>query len=90
MAQGRTGLIVHVRFLNAGCVPGVILDPGRSARVRLWHPSSIGPAGHLDHEGDYRHRSDPLTVPNVDGIGSLDLPTWHTLPECRSGHDEPV
>ena len=78
--QGRTGLIVHVRY-HGTCYAGMILDPGRSARVRLFRPSSVGNAGHLDTEGDYRHELDPLTVEHPDG-SIVTLPTWHPIAGC--------
>ena len=73
--QGYAGQIVHVT-LQGTCIAGVLIEPGRSARVRLLRHSGVRPAGTLDTEGDYRHASNPVTVPTPEG-GTRDLPTWH-------------
>ena len=73
--KGHAGQIVHVT-LQGTCIAGVIIETGRSARVRLLRHSGVRAVGSLDTEGDYRHASDPMTVDNPDGT-RRDLPTWH-------------
>lgn len=73
--KGYAGQIVHVAQ-GSSCIAGVIVEAGRSARVRLIRHSGIRATGSLDTEGDYRHASDPMTVGNPDGT-TRDLPTWH-------------
>lgn len=73
--KGHAGMIVHIS-LQGTCVAGFIVEPGRSARVRLFRNSGVRAPGSLDTEGDYRHASDPITVDTPEG-GRRDLPTWH-------------
>jgi hypothetical protein len=75
MARAHAGQIVHVGF-PGGCVAGIVVEAGRSARVRLLRPSGIRPVGSHDTEGDYRHAADPMTVGTPEG-GTRDLPAWH-------------
>ncbi len=75
MPKGYAGQIVHVAYAG-GCVAGIIVDPGRSARVRLFRHSGIRTPGTIDTEGDYRHQSDPMVVDTPDG-GKRALPAWH-------------
>ena len=84
------GTVVHVAAPGRPCEAGIVLDEGRTARVRVLRPAATGVVGARDHEGDYRHKSDPQTVPGGmthDGRAYLlhDLPTWHELYECERG-----
>ena len=82
MTKGHVGMIVHVG-LPAECIGGVIVETGRSSRVRLFRNSGVRVPGALDTEGDYRHASDPIAVDMPDG-GKRDLPTWHVpKPDCE-------
>lgn len=78
------GSVVHVRAPGATyCDAGIVLrQGGRETRIRVLRPG-LSPLhiGQNDMEGDYRHASDPLTVPTPDGRTYL-LDTWHAWYDC--------
>ena len=75
MPRPHAGQIVHVALMGT-CIAGIVVESGRSSRVRLIRHSGVREPGTLDTEGDYRHASDPITVDTPEG-GKRDLPTWH-------------
>lgn len=82
------GQIVHVTSPGF-CRVGLVLasgKPGGSSRVRVF-VQGIVEAGRDDFEGDFRHATHPISVPNPPGSPQpfRTLDTWHRIEDCSNG-----